>query len=493
MARIRNLLFLGAIVLALCLVAVSGWAQGQSTEVINYQGKLTNAAGVSVNGTVTASFALFDTGTPAPGQNPLWEEREITVDVLNGIYNVELGSHIAFPEGLFHIYEDLYLRVTVDGEAMTPLQHLTATAYAMKALHADTAASVENGMIPDDLYIDGRLGIGTDSPRTDLEIQGTSGLRVTTGQHNNVFGEFKHGYSQGLIINANAGGGWADMRFQTDGTDRMFIESAGNVGIGTTTPATKLDVVGTAYVSGRLGIGTTSPDTKLEINGNGSSWAEGFLSIKNEGEDAGIRIYDSDTDVKHHIFNDTHYFDSLRICPAGTYTNGGITITQGGNVGIGTGLLVPTSRLTVAGSIKLTGGSDLSEPFKFNRPGLVKPGMIVSIDPERSGELKPASSPYDRCVAGIVSGAGGVRPGLLMMQQDTLEGDHQVALVGRVYGLCDASYGSIKPGDLLTTSPTPGYAMKVTDYNRAQGAILGKAMTKLEKGKALVLVLVGLQ
>jgi hypothetical protein len=62
-----------------------------------------------------------------------------------------------------------------------------------------------------------------------------------------------------------------------------------------------------------------------------------------------------------------------------------------------------------------------------------------------------------------------------------------------VYVLADASNGAIKPGDLLTTSDTPGYAMKVTDYARAQGAILGKAMSGLGDGKGMVLMLVTLQ
>ena len=57
----------------------------------------------------------------------------------------------------------------------------------------------------------------------------------------------------------------------------------------------------------------------------------------------------------------------------------------------------------------------------------------------------------------------------------------------------DASHGVIKPGDLLTTSDTPGHAMKVSDHAQAQGAILGKAMSGLKEGKGLVLVLVTLQ
>ena len=51
----------------------------------------------------------------------------------------------------------------------------------------------------------------------------------------------------------------------------------------------------------------------------------------------------------------------------------------------------------------------------------------------------------------------------------------------------------IAPGDLLTTADVPGHAMKVTDFPRAQGAIIGKAMTALESGRGMVLVLVSLQ
>jgi hypothetical protein len=68
-----------------------------------------------------------------------------------------------------------------------------------------------------------------------------------------------------------------------------------------------------------------------------------------------------------------------------------------------------------------------------------------------------------------------------------------VALTGRVWTWCDASSGPIVPGDLLTTAATPGHAMAVRDHARAQGAVLGKAMSSLDSGTGLVLVLVNLQ
>ncbi len=73
------------------------------------------------------------------------------------------------------------------------------------------------------------------------------------------------------------------------------------------------------------------------------------------------------------------------------------------------------------------------------------------------------------------------------------DGTYPVALTGRVYCYVDATKNPVMPGDLMTTSGTPGYAMKVTDYTKAQGAILGKAMSPLDSGKGLVLILVTLQ
>jgi hypothetical protein len=143
--------------------------------------------------------------------------------------------------------------------------------------------------------------------------------------------------------------------------------------------------------------------------------------------------------------------------------------------------------------LEITGGSDFSENFEI-RSGDAQPGMLVKIDPAHPGELALSDRPYDRTVAGVVSGAGGVKPGLMMGQRGTVaDGKHPVALTGRVYCLVDADRGAIEPGDLITTSDVPGYGMKVDDHTRGHGAIVGKAMTGLASGRGLVLVLVSLQ
>jgi len=145
-------------------------------------------------------------------------------------------------------------------------------------------------------------------------------------------------------------------------------------------------------------------------------------------------------------------------------------------------------------SLTIRGGSDLAEPFKISSDNKEVPdGSVVVIDEENPGRLKVSSQPYDTRVAGILSGANGIHPGIQMQQEGVMEDGRNVALSGRVYVQADASNGPIKPGDLLTTSSAPGRAMKVTDHLRAQGAILGKAMSGLSEGNGMVLVLVTLQ
>jgi hypothetical protein len=151
----------------------------------------------------------------------------------------------------------------------------------------------------------------------------------------------------------------------------------------------------------------------------------------------------------------------------------------------------------VTTAVQITGGGDLAEKFEVRKPRAdmdSAEGMVVSIDPGNPGKLVVSRKAYDRTVAGVISGAGGINSGMVMGQEGTIaDGKEAVALTGRVYVRADASKRAIKPGDLLTTSDIPGHAMKVVNHSRAQGAIIGKAMTGLDKGTGLVLVLVTLQ
>jgi hypothetical protein len=106
------------------------------------------------------------------------------------------------------------------------------------------------------------------------------------------------------------------------------------------------------------------------------------------------------------------------------------------------------------------------------------------------GRMCVSAVPYDTRVAGVVSGAGGLTPAVVLPRVESRCPRLPIALVGTAFCKVDASAGRIQPGDLLTTSSTPGHAMKVLDHARAAGAILGKALQALRDGDGLIQILV---
>jgi len=143
--------------------------------------------------------------------------------------------------------------------------------------------------------------------------------------------------------------------------------------------------------------------------------------------------------------------------------------------------------------LEITGGSDFAESFDVSENEDIKPGMVVSIDEVNSGKLKLSETKYDKQVAGIISGANGIDTGLMMSDNGTIaDGQYPIALSGRVYVKTNEENGKIKVGDFLTTSSNKGIAMKVSKIKKAQGSIIGKAMTKVDDN-GFVLILVNLQ
>ncbi len=266
------------------------------------------------------------------------------------------------------------------------------------------------------------------------------------------------GSTRVALAGETASGGGEISVYDTDGTETIELLSAY-----TSTLGGKLTL--------RQANGTVAVDLYAEAYANDG----GLISIKNALGNERIELDGDDGDGGA----------AIRL----KNINGVTTITLDGDGPTGVNGRITTQEL------QITGGSDLSEHFDIqaleNAP---RPGMVVCIDPSHPGELTVSSRAYDRTVAGVISGAGGVNPGMLMGQSGTkADGKHPVALTGRVYCLADTANGAIQPGDLLTTSGLPGHAMKVTDPGQAQGAIIGKAMTALDHGQGLVLVLVSLQ
>jgi hypothetical protein len=140
----------------------------------------------------------------------------------------------------------------------------------------------------------------------------------------------------------------------------------------------------------------------------------------------------------------------------------------------------------------LSAPGDVAEMFPSSARA-VPAGSVMSIDPDRPGSLRLASQPYDRRVAGIVSGARDYRPGITLNAGETDGSRVTVTLTGTVYCLVTSANGRVRAGDLLTSSAEPGHAMRAGDREAVRGAIIGKALESLEGERGLVLTLASLQ
>ncbi len=146
--------------------------------------------------------------------------------------------------------------------------------------------------------------------------------------------------------------------------------------------------------------------------------------------------------------------------------------------------------VVVTGDVKLLGG-DCAEDFDIADVELVEPGTIMVVGEE--GTLHQSHQAYDKRVAGVVSGAGDFKPGIVLDKQHSQLNRKPIALLGKVYCKVDASYAPIEVGDLLTTAPTLGHAMKASDPLKAFGAVIGKALRSLKAGQGLLPILIALQ
>jgi len=503
-----------AIAAALLVSAAGGLADradaGLAPSGVTYQGRLTQG-GEPFTGTVDLLIRLFDApiGGTAVGDGVILLDLEVT----EGLFVAELdfgpGAYDGSPR---------YVEITVDGILLSPRQPITLAPMALFALAgnegpegpagqqgpagAPGAPGAAGPMGPpgpqgapgsagqqgpigpagppgpsgpvgpagpigaspfglvglNAVYTVGNVGVGTNAPAAHLHVSGAS-IPTAIVESSGAVGTWLRllnsstgGRNWNLISTGSGNGegpGALLFRDQTAQITRMVLDSTGRLGVGTTAPTVAIEAAG-------LG----NPEIGLRTLTDGRIWTLQSVGNPNLAEYGSFMIVDRTNNIAR-----------LRIAP-----DGGVSVKY----------------------LTLTGGADIAEPFDISPEGdgsVATPGMVVSIDPTRLGALRIATTAYDRAVAGIVSGANGIDPGMVLKQSGSVaDGEHPVALTGRVWCLCDAdAAGPIAAGDLLTSSDTPGHAMRVLDPTRANGAVLGKAMSPLETGRGLVLVLVGLQ
>jgi hypothetical protein len=368
-------------------------------------------------------------------------------------------------------------------------------------------------LIPMVVRENGYIGIGTEVPDRQLEVSsGRAYARLTSSSENGSVFELKTTDTSDMRINgaidflnaSNSAEATIASRYishpsaasglylSVNGSHRMVLADNGNVGINSLVPSTDLEVNGgTIHVRRE-----DAPGQYIEIRSN--DYGGSRLTAFSTGDNRKALFIGC-----HHDNVGTQNGETWIRFSVGSngFPNHAMAIRENGNVGIGT--VNPSRQLTVRGNLLLesesTGdpvaefgeGLDYAEGFDVSDRVGIEPGTVLVIDADNPGKLTVSTGPYDSRVAGIAAGAKGLGSGVRL---GVGQFDCDVALAGRVYCNVDATDGTIEPGDLLTTSSTPGYAMKATDRPSAQGAILGKAMERLEAGtKGQILVLVTLQ
>ncbi len=145
----------------------------------------------------------------------------------------------------------------------------------------------------------------------------------------------------------------------------------------------------------------------------------------------------------------------------------------------------------VTGDITLVNAADCAEDFDISAESSAEPGTVMVLDDE--SKLRESFRSYDKRVAGVISGAGNYKPGLVLDKQKSQSNRKPIALLGKVFCKVDAQFGPIEVGDLLTTSPRIGHAMRVDDPLKAFGSVIGKALRPLATGQGLIPILIALQ
>ena len=489
--------------------------------LVRVSSELQTDAGEPRSGDVLLEVALYNDDLDP---TPLWLEQQLVTLDANGRYSVLAGAtqEEGLPKDLLFSGAARYIGVAVQGEPEHVRIMLVTVPYAAKALDADTLggkpltdfvlstkldesvksvmkdAGVRTNSDPGAIgnvitanfipkYTDGagttansaifqsgnNVGIGTTTPTQSLHVLGNVGhqrLAIQATGASTVAG-FQ------LTANANT---WEFQNrgafevpanrfaFYNAGIERVVFTAAGNVGVGTGNPLDKLHIFGTSGHQ-RIRLETTAPGTVagFTIVSNSATW-----EIQNRGG--------ADT-------------PSNRLAFFGQGVER-MSVTTAGNVGIG--ITNPTVKLQVAGDVVVSGNigakyQDVAEWVETATP--LEAGTVVVVDPAEPNHVMPSTKAYDTSVAGAVS----AQPGLILGEKtDT---NAMIAQSGRVRVKVDASYGAVKIGDLLVTSPTPGYAMvsKAKRVGRQRmhrpGTLLGKALEPLEDGQGEILVLLTLQ
>ena len=535
--KTRDLAFVLALRVAL---GYGGAAASPVGTAFTYQG-VVEKNGNGINGACSIRFTLYDAltgGSQVGAPNP----NTVSVSAVKGLFTTTLD----FGAGAFNGNNARWLQIEVEGPGdlsyttLTPRQPVSPAPYALYALNTSggsltlpfngSASSAGNTFEVDNTNSSSGSGVFGSG-----FLAGVEG----TGTYSGVYGHSTTQYGVVGETNSNTSGGMRGRNFGTG----PGIEGIGGAGNGVNgTSASGNGIYGTTFSNSVAGIyGLNSGGGGPGVQGQSTSgfgvWGTSSSATGVQGQSStGWGVYGSSAgNNAGGVFGQTSVANSSGVLgraeansvdAKGVYgyaSSGGVGvmgISEGNDgmvarsnaaghsgiwgystnaagwggyfVNFGGGVALVASGVAQVNTLQIL-GSDLAESFPAGGREL-EPGTVLEIVGDAEGTLRESQSAYDTRVAGVVSGANGLPAGVILEGHHFgKEGKVPVAMSGRVWVKCDATREPIHVGDLLTTSDNPGHAMKAADPSRATGAILGKAMTSLESGRGLVLVLVSLQ
>lgn len=194
-------------------------AATQISDYMTYQGRLKNAAGTALTGSYAFIFSFYDA---AAAGNLEWTETQAAVTVTSGYFSATLGETTAFGAGLFN--EELWLQISVGGEAMSSRVKVNSAAFSMSTRGAENLAAAPTAAAGRMYYntADGNLYVYDAVAVGWVDVTSS----VAGGSMDDTYDNFAAGTSK-IVVDAGEGQLGGGLEFETSGTENFTVDLQG--------------------------------------------------------------------------------------------------------------------------------------------------------------------------------------------------------------------------------------------------------------------------